>query len=470
MRGFRVEPGEIEAALVGHPGVREAAVVAPADANGDRRMAAFVVTDAGIGNSELRAHLAERLPAYMVPATFVFAERLPVTPNGKLDRTALMEEAVRGAPGTPAAEAKAAPETAASTDTEQVIAGIWAEVLGVEGAGPDDDFFASGGHSLLAMKLISDVNEALGVELTVRSLLVDPKLGALVEEVERAGGNGAAPPAPPAESTTRHPTLVPIRPEGDLPPLFLVAGGMGGEQELLVYARLTRHLDPRQPFYGLRARGVDDLVEPHESVEAMATEYLEEIRRIQPRGPYYISGGCVGGVVAFELAQQLRADGEEIDVLVLIDSNYPTRPRMMRNHLVNLWRDILPPEVGRPPGIGGAITRARARLRVLREPSEEQRTGMRRSAIGNRYLRRILRYRPRPYDGKLTFIACENREVDDAARVWRDLAAGGLDVHYVPGDHYSHLRDHAATTAACLDDCLRNARLQRSAAPGGRSA
>jgi thioesterase domain-containing protein/acyl carrier protein len=348
---------------------------------------------------------------------------------------------------------------------ERVVAGIWCEVLGVEAAGPDDDFFALGGHSLLAMKLIHDVNEALGVELSVRSLLLDPTLGALVREAESAGGD-AAEPDPPAEpergeQPTRHPPLVPIRPEGALPPLFLVAGGMGGEQELLVYARLTRYLDPEQPFYGLRARGVDDLVEPHESVEAMAAEYLEEIRRVQPHGPYYLSGGCVGGVVAFELAQQLRAAGEEVATLVLIDSNYPTRPRMMRTQLVNLWQDILPPEVGRPPGIGGAVTRLKARIRLVREPSEEQALGMRRSAIGNRYLRRLLRYRPQPYDGALTFIACEDREVE-AGRVWDGLASGGVEIRYVPGDHFSHLREHVDSTAACLDDCLRLAREGRA--------
>jgi hypothetical protein len=140
---------------------------------------------------------------------------------------------------------------------------------------------------------------------------------------------------------------------------------------------------------------------------------------------------------------------------------------MMRNQLVNLWRDILPPEVGSPPGIRGAVTRVKARIRLVREPSEEQRVGMRKSAIGNRYLRRLLRYRPRPYDRRLIFIACENREVDDAARVWRDLAAGGLDVRYVPGDHESHLGDHVATTAACLDDCLRVAREAHSDSGSG---
>ncbi|MGZ5330870.1 MAG: amino acid adenylation domain-containing protein [Solirubrobacterales bacterium] len=466
VRGFRVEPGEVESTLVGHAAVREAAVIAPADHNGDRRMVAYVAADPGLEEAELRAFLAERLPAYMAPSAFALVESLPVTPNGKVDRAALADEAARGALEI------GGKADASQTEIEQIVAGIWAEVLGVHAARPEDDFFASGGHSLLAMKLIHDVNEAFGVELTVRSLLVEPTFGALVREVERAAAE-SCPPSPTAQSppseverptapaTTGHPPLVPIRADGELPPLFLVAGGMGGEQELLVYARLARYLNPGQPFYGLRARGVDDLVEPHESVEAMAAEHLEEIRKVQPRGPYFISGSCVGGVVAFELAQQLRAGGEQVATLVLIDSNYPTRPRMIRNQLLNLWQDTLPPGVARPGGLRGIAARARDRARVVFSPTEEQRIGMRRSAIGNRYLRRILRYRPRPYEGKLTFVACENREVEDAVKVWREVAAGGLEVRYVPGDHYTHLRDHAATTAACLDDCLRRARSER---------
>jgi thioesterase domain-containing protein len=329
------------------------------------------------------------------------------------------------------------------------------------------------------MKLIHDVNDALGVELTVRSLLVEPTFGALVQEVERNLRERPSAPAPVAEAPAsrssdrdclaapsdtaaprdvRYPPLVPIKPGGDLPPLFFVAGGMGGEQELLVYASFARYLDPRQPFYGLRARGVDQLVEPHESVEAMATEYVEEIRKVQSHGPYYLSGGCVGGVVAFELAQQLRAAGEDVALLVLIDSNYPTRRWTMQYQLVNLWRDILPPDVGRPAGLRGVAARGRDRAGVVFSPTEEQRIGMRRSAIGNRYLRRILGYRTRPYEGRLMLIACVDSQVEDSGRVWRDLAVGGLEIRYVPGDHHTHLRDHAPTTAAALDDCLRRVR------------
>ena len=263
-----------------------------------------------------------------------------------------------------------------------------------------------------------------------------------------------------ATLAAEHPPVVPLWPGEDLPAFFLAVGGVGGEAELLVYAALARHLDPRQPVYGLRARGVDDLVDPHENVEAMAAEHVAEIRRLQPSGPYYIGGSCMGGMVAFEIAQRLRASGEEVALLLLLDSPFPTWPRMLRNHAVNIWRDTLPPANGRPSGLRGAVVGLRDRARVLFRPTDEQRIGLRKTAIGHRYLRRMLRYRPRPYAGKLTLVACAESDVEDPTRVWRDVAAGELEVLQVPGDHFTHLRDHVATTAACLDDCLRRARAE----------
>ncbi len=455
----------------------------PEASDGDRRLTACVVADSGVGEGELRSYLSRKLPAYMVPAVIVPVESLPVTPSGKVDRAALAEQLThRGLEGQPLGEALES-ESEAGTGIEDVVVRIWSEVLGVDGAGAEDDFFASGGHSLLAMKLIHDVNDSLGVEVTVRSLLVDPTLGALVREAERdlarrslttvpsagppASGSShseglSASPDTSAPSDTRYPPLVSLKPGGDLPPLFLVAGGVGGENELLVYANLARFLDLRQPFYGLRARGVDELVEPHESVEAMAAEYVEEIRKVQPQGPYYLSGSCVGGVVAFELAQQLRAAGEEVAILMLIESYYPSRRRVMRRQLINLWRDPLPPGAGRGGGLPYVAARARHRAKRLLAPTEELRVEKRRSAITKRYLRCILRYRARPYEGKVTLLACEDRHVRDAGRVWRDVSVGGFEIRYISGDHYTHLRDHAQTTAAEMDDCLVSARDGRS--------
>src|SRR5262249_58686003 len=148
---------------------------------------------------------------------------------------------------------------------------------------------------------------------------------------KNGGGRGLSPP------------LAPLRLGGNKPPFFLVAGGFGGEDELLVYARLARYLDSQRPFYGLRARGVDELVEPHETVERMAAEHVREIRAVQPHGPYFIGGSCVGGVVAFEIAQQLRARGETIGSLVLIDSQFPTRLGILKTRLRNFWQNALLP-------------------------------------------------------------------------------------------------------------------------------
>ncbi|MBV9774950.1 MAG: amino acid adenylation domain-containing protein, partial [Gemmatimonadetes bacterium] len=187
VRGFRIEPGEIEAVLERHPGVREAAVVVREDAPGEARLVGYVVAEAveGASAGELRAYLGERLPEYMVPAVLVELDALPLSPNGKVDRRAL-----------PAPEAESERYEAPRTQTEELLAGIWAEVLRVERVGVHDDFFALGGHSLLAMRVATRVREALGVEVPVRVLFESPVLAELAERVDALlqAGSGVRPP------------------------------------------------------------------------------------------------------------------------------------------------------------------------------------------------------------------------------------------------------------------------------------
>jgi thioesterase domain-containing protein len=238
-----------------------------------------------------------------------------------------------------------------------------------------------------------------------------------------------------------------------------VAGGYGGEAELLVYARLARYLDSQRPFYGLRARGVDDLVEPHHTVEQMAAEHVGEIRTIQPQGPYFIGGSCVGGVVALEIVQQLHDQGEPIASLVLVDSHFPTWQRMLWSRLRDLWRNEVLPLLRR-----GSRAALRERFQLLFAPTHEQKIGRRKVRLGRKYLRHILRYKPRPYPGRLTLLVCEDHKTRDPARVWRDLAGGGLDIHYLPGNHFTHLREHAQVTAARIDASLDAAHARHAAA------
>jgi thioesterase domain-containing protein len=246
-----------------------------------------------------------------------------------------------------------------------------------------------------------------------------------------------------------------------------MAGGFAGEAELLIYAKLTHYLDSQQPVYGLRARGVDELVEPHQTVELMAAEYVREIRTIQPRGPYFIGGACVGGVVALEIAQQLRVQGEPIGLLLLVDSHFPTRRGtwMLRYRLRTFWSNQVLPFLRR------CRTSRREFQAALREsillrfaPSREQKIGRLKVRIGRQYLRNILRYKPRPYPGPVTLILCQEHNRREPERAWRDLAGGDLEVLYVPGDHATHLREYAHATAAQIGACLEAAQARKMAA------
>src|SRR5436305_9404685 len=193
VRGYRIELGEIEAALAEHPGVREAAVTAREDRPGDVRLVGYVSSAAAAAQPDpspqaLAAFLAERLPGYMVPAAWVLLARLPLTPNGKVDRAALPAPEERGSGG-----AYLAPRS----PVEQVLAGIWEEVLERQRVGVEDDFFALGGHSLVAAQVTSRVLQAFSVELPLRLLFERPTVAALAAAVGRLRGSGAATAAPP---------------------------------------------------------------------------------------------------------------------------------------------------------------------------------------------------------------------------------------------------------------------------------
>ena len=332
-----------------------------------------------------------------------------------------------------------------------MLAGIWSNTLKLDRIGVHDDFFALGGHSLLALQLIHEINVAVGVELPVRQFFTEPTVAGQARAIERM--RTAAGPAEPLN----FPLLVPLRVGGSNPPFFLVAGGFGAEAELLVYAGLVRHLNNRQPFYGLRIRGVDDLVEPAESVEQIAAEHLAEIRKVQPHGPYFIGGSCVGGVVALEIAQQIRAQNEEVGSLILVDSRFPSWNWLLRNRFREFWNgDVVPLWRSLRQSQANFQTALKDRIAIRFNPSSEQKVGREKTRIGWKYLRTIMRYSPRPYAGQIILLVCEEEKTRARIRIWRDVADEGLKIHFIPGDHITHLRQYAAATAARLDECLQN--------------
>jgi amino acid adenylation domain-containing protein len=294
IRGFRIELGEIDARLVEHAAVREAVVLAREDVPGEKRLVAYVVSDAEIGAEALRTHLLERLPEYMVPAAYVQLERLPLTPNGKVDRKAL--PAPEG--GAYARSGYEAPLGA----VEETLAGIWAEVLGVERVGRWDDFFRLGGHSLLALQF---VERAARLELSVSlaDLFSHPTVESLAACI---GGLGA-----PLEEGG----VVSIRPAGTEPPLFLIHDGDGS----IKYARvLAPHIRENIPIYAvLSAPGSAE----DDSVEDMARRLVELMCSVQPSGPYRMAGWSFGGTLAYEMARQLLAEDREVEFVGLLDTH-----------------------------------------------------------------------------------------------------------------------------------------------------
>ncbi|WAL98655.1 amino acid adenylation domain-containing protein [Streptomyces sp. Je 1-369] len=306
LRGHRVELGEVEAALTGCPAVAAATAVIREDRPGDHRLVGYVVPEDGapLDRQDLDDRLRRALPAYMVPTALVPLDALPLTPNGKLDRKALPVPDYTGATATSAATTTST--RAPGTPHERIIAGLFAEVLGVDvdRVGGDASFFALGGHSLLAMRLIGRIRAALGAQLRPRDFFEAPTVTGLAERVhgaEKAQGD----------------VLLPLHVEGDRAPVFCVhpAGGHSWG-----YYHLKDHLPPGHPLYGLQARTLLQGAEPPASLPAMAADYVEQLRSVQPSGPYHLVGWSFGGLVAFEMAAQLQARGEEIALLALLDA------------------------------------------------------------------------------------------------------------------------------------------------------
>jgi thioesterase domain-containing protein len=304
LRGYRIELGEIEAVLRRHQQVRDAVVLLS-----DERLAAYVVSDAQAG--ELREYLKAQLPNYMVPSFFVALDELPLLPNGKINRRAL-----------PASEQSTSDSelTTPRDVLELQLTQIWKEVLRREQLGLRDSFFDLGGHSLLAVQLIDRVERLVSQKIPLSILFQGPTVEQLAVTLRQRG------------ETVSERSLVSIQPEGSRPPLFLVHSASGNAMS---YVALARRLGREQPVYGLQSKGLDSDRKPTARVEEMASEYLEELLTVQPDGPYHLAGWSMGGVIAFEMALQLTAQGKRVAPVVLIDSTIQTG-RVKRNG----WDDV----------------------------------------------------------------------------------------------------------------------------------
>jgi nonribosomal peptide synthetase DhbF len=305
VRGFRIELGEVEAVLSEHPAVARAVAVVREDVPGDRRLVAYVVPagDGGDGDGlagVVREFAAGRLPGYMVPSAVVVVAGLPLSAHGKVDRGALPVPGYAGV----------VPGREPATVVEEVLCGLFAEVLGVERVGADDDFFALGGHSLLVMRLVSRVKSVLGVEVRFSSLFEAPTVASLAEHI------GSQVPHRPES-----PGVVPLKAGGHKPPLFCIHQMQVGVA--WTYSGIAAQLPADRSVYGIQARRAAG---PESSLpvtmEETASAYIDQIRSVQPHGPYYLLGYSFGSLLAHAIATALQAEGEQVGLLALMDG-YP---------------------------------------------------------------------------------------------------------------------------------------------------
>ena len=436
IRGFRVAIEEVEAALARLPGVRAAAVRAWPDASGERALAGYVVGDGDA--AAWREALAETLPDYMVPTRLVTLDALPLTPNGKVDRAALAE------PGVDKTRAFEPPATA----DEERLAAIWRVVLKVDDISRHDDFFELGGHSLLVARLLRRVEAEYGMRVPMAALFRAPKLADMAELI--ASGRAADDAA----------VVVPIQPHGTMPPIFWLDGGS-------TFLPLAERLGLDQPFLGV---SVDAVLEgaggcPRQLEEA-ARLVVAALRLAQPRGPYRVGGWCTSGILAYAVASELRRQGEDVPLLMLVHAFHPTKARTIGEvrFFLSKFRFHVGQSMKQPEG-----ARWRYFLERLRGLSDAAALAGGREAVLQPKLRTqldraALRYTPPSYDGDvILFQPAEHPNVLDFIGDWEAHVDGSFSAHVVSGGHRTMLEPpHVDAVAETLRIALRNA--------GGRAA
>jgi amino acid adenylation domain-containing protein len=498
LRGYRIELGEIEAALAAYPEVREAAVTLHGAEPGDRRIAAYIVprdAAAPLAVEALFQHLRARLPGYMVPHAFVTVPALPRTSTGKVDRAALP------APGALLRRSGYSPEPP-RTPLEEFLVELWEEVLRLHEVGVHDNFFDLGGSSIQAAILANHLQQKLGQRVSTLALFDAPTvaglachLGTTYPEVVRDLFGAASVPATNAAADglislidgarDLSRLVVPLHANGvasngepacsptlAAAPLFLVhpPGGI-----ISCYQALAHHLGHDQPLYGIRARGLYGEMEPPSRLEAMAREYVEAIRQAQPQGPYHLGGWSLGGVVALEMAQQLKGDGEDVGLLAFLDTTIPFGPANRR------YTEGLD-ESGREYGLDMTLDElgqldADAQLPFLWQ--HVQKLGLIEAEtplplvqkllddlkrLFHAHVRLASEYTVRPYPGRITLFRPTDSPIEVPTpedRGWGQLA-GEVEIHHVPGQHHTMIKEpYVQTLAHHLRLCFQRAESSR---------
>lgn len=471
IRGQRLELGEVEVVLHEFPGIEECVVVARGNSPEEKYLAAYVVSSRNMTDKELRKFMSSRVPDYMIPSVFLFLDALPHTPNGKVNRLALPEPALASKPDS------VIETDQPRNDIEQRIAHAWKDLLNLKQVGIHDDFFALGGHSLLAVQLFARIERDLGMRLPITTLFHAGTIAQLSDIVLSQ------------DKTIIHwDPVVPIRVQGSKPPFFGVHGHEGG---VLFWISLLNFWPKDQPFYAIQAQGVDGIKPALRRIEDMATLYISEMRKTQPVGPYYLGGYSMGGEIALEMSQQLHRQGEQVKLLLMLDTKNPKRAIRMDLqsnvkevvpvieqqksaqrtwwrqkiawHFRNLFSLNLREKVAY---IMHNLTYRTERLLVYSIANVYRILGKRLpDRILLNYLRKshsqaIHSYFPTRYRGKITLFRSSttlSAEPDDSPMGWAPLAGGGLEVFHFNATHNLLNVEFVSEVASQLIQCLSQA-------------
>ena len=456
VRGFRVEPGEVEKVLLQHPHIDECIIQPYEDTPGDRRLVAYVVSrqEAAPVGSELRSFLQEYLPDYMLPSAFVMLPALPLTTNGKIDHRAL--------PAPERSHFQQEAFVAPRNLLEHRLELIWEELLNIQPISVTDNFFTLGGNSLLAVRLVAHIQKQFEQKVPLPVLFQNATIERLAAFLRQEGGSHLLTP------------LVALQPRGSKKPFFCVHPGSGN---VFSYRSLAEHLGQDQPFYGLQDVSIHEgsSVVPDIPISEMAASYVEAVQSVQPEGPYLLGGYSFGGIVAFEMAQQLLQQGHGVALLAILDGGAPTLDDntyiegddasilaiiaqeltryVERRNVQELYRELcqLKPQ-DQVNYVVGFMKQAKLELAGSERDWVEQQVNVFKARA-----RATQRYTAKRYSEVITLFRSSASDLELAEDLgWEVLSSHPIEIHVVPGHHDTlmsepNVRELAESLRACLN-------------------
>jgi len=447
INGFRVELGEIESVLNKSELVRSCVVLAKKGPDGNKRLIGYVVPLAKFEKEAVIAYLKTKLPDYMVPAIWMEVDKMPLNANGKIDRNALPEFSDTLLQKRQVLQ----PNTA----TEKILTSIWEECMGINDISIDDNFFALGGHSLMAVQILAKLEKKLGRSFQLALLFKYPNIQSLANFIDND------------KKEATYTCLVPIKPTGNKTPLYIIHGeGLN----VLNFSSLAAVMDKDRPIFGLQAVGLNGIDEPLDNLPDIAKFYLSEIIRHNPNGPYLLAGYSFGGYVALEIHKQMAAMGKQVEKLIMFDTD-------AEKSEYKDWYYILPQKVKRNVPILLSFLKSSI-LHPLTNFGNEQKNPLPRflakyffkketknfyqliNKIKDKHLHAFRNYKMEPFNGKVYLYKariCVHYVYDTEFLGWKKYALGGVVLYDVPGDHLTmimppNVEVFASILSASLDE------------------